>query len=144
MLVLMLGFLLVPVNTGPLVFFRSQLAEEEAKVVTDGTTIALLVNDDLMMNEASDDDLLKRSLLRDDSSLKQQPNSDLLEDLSLLQVLKRLDFYILFVSYFLCTGPGITVVNNLAELVFANVKVEPGVIVRLFSNFWTVRSSIYD
>jgi hypothetical protein len=124
----MLGFLLVPVKTGPLVFFRSQLAEEEGKVVTDGT--ALLVNDDLM--EASDDDLLKRSLR--DSSLK--PNSDL-EDLSLLQVLKRLDFYILFVSYFLCTGPGITVVNNLAEMVFANVKVEPDVTVRLLSPWFS-------
>lgn len=125
MLVLMLGFLLVPVKTGPLIFFRSQLTEEEEKVVTDG--MALLVNDDLM--EASGDDLLKRSLR--DSSVNKL-NSDL-EDLSLLQVFQRLDFYILFVSYFLCTGPGITNANNLAEMVFANVKVEPGVTVRLLS-----------
>lgn len=111
MLVLLTAFLLVPLNTGPLFLIKPRPTS-----VPDVETISL--SDQHAINEMA-------------SSAPQTAPSDYdIDNLNLIQSLKRFDFWLLFFTFFAIIGSGITLVNNFAELVFSIASVDHSVVVR--------------
>lgn len=118
MLALLLPFLLVPVGTGPLVIMKRISSSDS--VAEDEIEASGLVKETFKINPSNPDS---------EESQASQFHSDL-EELTLIQSLKRLDFWLLFVIFFAVIGSGITIVNNFGELVFSITSVNHSEVVR--------------
>ncbi len=96
-------FVLLPAGTGKLLWFERPRTE-------------------------TSNDMLESSIRLngiDDDNEPKAPESDL-EELTLIQSLKEIDFWLLFVVFLCVIGSGIMVVNNFGELVYSIVDVKDG------------------